>query len=80
MAAVYYNRMMKVITVKRIVRAVGRKSARKITFNSIRRDYFANETKWQFAIEAFLFGIIVIISTWPIFTVADALNQFLQRT
>ena len=50
------------------------------SFRQLSRSYFASEKRWEFVIEALLFGIIVAISTWPVFAAADALNQFLQRT
>jgi ABC-type uncharacterized transport system fused permease/ATPase subunit len=50
------------------------------SFRQLSRSYFASEKSWEFVIEALLFAIIVAISAWPIFTAADALNQFLQRT
>ncbi len=31
----------------------------------------------SFAVEALIFAIIAAISTWPIFSAAEALNQFL---
>jgi len=47
------------------------------SFRELTRSYFASEKSWEFAIEALLFAIITAISAWPIFSAADALNQFL---
>ena len=44
------------------------------SFRQLSRSYFAREKSWEFVIEALLFAIIVAISAWPIFAVADALN------
>jgi len=73
---------MSVITVKRTVirRSPNTRSATRRSFRELTRTYFASEKTWEFAIEALLFAIIVGISAWPIFVVADALNEFLQRT
>jgi hypothetical protein len=50
------------------------------SFRQLSRGYFASEKSLEFVIEALLFAIIVAISAWPVFAVADALNQLLQRT
>ena len=76
---------MSVITVKRTVIRPRRRSGNKISttrrsFRELTRSYFASEKRWEFAIEALFFAIIVAISAWPIFAAADALNEFLQRT
>ena len=73
---------MSVITVKRTVvrRSPNKKSATHRSFRELTRSYFASEKSWEFVIEALLFVIIAAISAWPIFVVADALNEFLQRT
>jgi len=77
--------IMSVIAVKRTVMRPRRRSGNKISttrrsFRELTRSYFASEKSWEFAIEALFFAIIVAISAWPIFAVADALNEFLQRT
>jgi hypothetical protein len=73
---------MSVITVKRTVirRSPKPRPATRRSFRELTRSYFASEKTWEFVIEALLFAIIVGISAWPIFVVADALNEFLQRT
>jgi hypothetical protein len=73
---------MKVITVKRTARNITRRKAStsRRSFRDLTRSYFASEKNWEFIIEALFFAIIVGISAWPIFVVADALNEFLQRT
>jgi hypothetical protein len=45
----------------------------------VSRSYFRRESSWQFAVEALLFAIIVVIAAWPIVNAAHALNEFLQR-
>jgi hypothetical protein len=50
------------------------------SFRAVTHKYFATEAIREFALEAFLFAIIVAISTWPIIAAANALNEFLQRT
>jgi hypothetical protein len=49
------------------------------SFREVSRSYFRRESSWQFAVEALLFAIIVVIAAWPIFNAAHALNEFLQR-
>ncbi len=72
---------MNVITVKRVIRRTPKKtSVVRRSFRELTRRFFAHEMKWQFVVEALLFAIIVVISAWPVFAVADALNRFLQQT
>ena len=68
---------MSVITVIR--RRPNTRPATRRSFRELSRSYFASEKTWEFVIEALLFAIIMAISAWPIFAVADALNEFLQR-
>jgi hypothetical protein len=70
---------MSVITVKRTVikRTSYRRSLVLRSFRGLTRSYFASEKSWEFAVEALLFAIIAAISVWPVFSAADALNQFL---
>jgi hypothetical protein len=49
-------------------------------FRAVTHKYFATEAIREFAVEAFLFAIIVAISAWPIIAAANALNEFLERT
>jgi hypothetical protein len=71
---------MSVITLKRTIRPKPKKSTTRRSFRELTRGYFAKEARWQFAIEALLFAIIVAISAWPIFNAANALNDFLHHT
>jgi hypothetical protein len=43
---------------------------------SIRKsgEEFRNESKWSFVIELFLFGLLVVISAWPMIHAAEALR------
>jgi len=50
------------------------------SFRGLTRNYFAHETRWQFAIEVLLFAIIAALSAWPIIAAVGALNEFLNRT
>jgi hypothetical protein len=71
---------MNVITVRRPAKRTSTQTSRALrSFRDLTRNYFAREGTWQFAIEALLFAIIVAISAWPIFSAANALNEFLQR-
>jgi len=69
---------MSVITVKRRVskRTPKEKSIRRGSLGELTRHYFARESRWQFAVEALLFAIILAISAWPILAAADALSKF----
>jgi hypothetical protein len=49
------------------------------SFRAMTRKYFATEAVWEFAIETFLFAIILAISAWPVVAAANALNEFFQR-
>jgi hypothetical protein len=73
---------MRVITIKRPLRRRSSKETSTIrrSFRELTRSYFANEQRLEFAIEALLFAVIVIISALPIFAAADALNQFFHNT
>jgi hypothetical protein len=72
---------MSVITVTRpLVRpTVYRRSLLLRSFRQVSRRYFLRERGWQFVIEALLFGIITIVSAWPIVNAVEALTHFLQR-
>jgi hypothetical protein len=41
------------------------------------RDFIANESHREFAIEALLFGILLGISSWPIAAAVGAIQKFL---
>ena len=72
---------MSVITVKRVIKRIPKQTSRiRRSFGGLARDYFAHESRWQFAIEALLFAILLAISAWPIFTAVEAVNELLQRT
>ena len=58
-------------------RTTGRSTSRR-SLRELTTKYFAHERKWQFIIEAVLFGVIVAISAWPIFAAAEALAKFVQ--
>ncbi|HEY6153997.1 MAG TPA: hypothetical protein VIW07_09685 [Candidatus Udaeobacter sp.] len=49
-------------------------------FRELARSYLTGERTVEFAIEALLFGIIVVISAWPMVAAAGALHEFLQQT
>jgi len=72
---------MSVITVKRVIKRTPKQISRiRPSFGELARDYFAHESRWQFAIEAFLFAILLAISVWPIFSAVNAVCELLQRT
>ncbi len=41
------------------------------------RDFFAKESQIEFALEAMLFGVLVVLSAWPIVAAAGAINKML---
>jgi hypothetical protein len=70
---------MRVITIQRTI-AKGQRSGTSTNRRSIRQiagDFFARENHWEFAIEAFIFGLLLAVSVWPIATAAGAIHQFL---
>jgi hypothetical protein len=72
---------MSVITVKRGIKRTPKQTSRiRRSFGDLARHYFAHESRWQFAIEALLFAILLAISAWPIFAAVDAICELLQRT
>jgi hypothetical protein len=75
------SQAMTTITVKRtiVIRTREQKSAARRSFRELARCYFASERSLEFALEALLFAIIVAISAWPVFAVANALSEFLQN-
>jgi hypothetical protein len=69
---------MRVIKIQRRVRK--RENGNRPGVGPFRRqfgDFFAKENRLEFAIEALLFGILLVISTWPIMAAAGAINEFL---
>ena len=46
-------------------------------FREFARDFFASENHWEFAIEALIFGALLVISAWPIVAAAVAITGFL---
>jgi len=72
---------MSVITVKRVIKRTPKQPSRtRRSFGELARHYFAHENRWQLAIEALLFAILLAISIWPIFTAVGAVCELLQRT
>ena len=47
------------------------------SMRQFRREFFAKESHLEFAIEALLFGVLLVISAWPIMAAAGAINEFL---
>jgi hypothetical protein len=68
---------MRVITIKRTIRRTG--AEKTLTGSQALRDsvrnFFANESHWEFIIEALLFGILLAVSAWPIIAVAVAITD-----
>jgi hypothetical protein len=70
-----------VITVKRVIKRIPKQPSRiRPSFGELARRYFAHESRWQFAIEALLFAILLAISVWPIFVAVGAVCEVLRRT
>lgn len=70
---------MRVIKIQRTIRKRN-DSTSQPAHRSVRqfgRDFFARENHLEFAIEALLFGVLVVISAWPIAAAAKAINQLL---
>jgi hypothetical protein len=69
---------MRVIEIRRNIRkqndptASARRSVRQFG-----HDFLARENHVEFALAALLFGVLVVISAWPIAVAAGAINQFL---
>jgi hypothetical protein len=61
-----------------IKRTTLNRSKGQLSFRAIARKYFATEAILEFAIEAFLFAIIVAVSAWPMIAAANALRDFLR--
>jgi hypothetical protein len=72
---------MSVIKVTRsVVRPTAyRRSLLLRSFRQASRVYFLRERGWQFVIELLLFAIITIVSAWPIYNAAAALNELLDH-
>jgi len=56
-----------------------RTSPARRSFRELARVYFAREHGVEFAVEALLFVIIVVVSAWPILAAAGALQEFFNR-
>jgi hypothetical protein len=70
---------MHVIKIQRSIRKRDKENS-PTTRRSIRhfgRDFFAKENHVEFAIEALLFGVLVVVSAWPIVAAAGAINELL---
>jgi uncharacterized membrane protein len=69
---------MRVIKIQRSIRK--RNDRRQASHRSIRdfgREFFAKENHVEFALEALLFGVLVVISAWPIAAAAGAIGDLL---
>jgi len=67
--------------VKRVIKRTPKQPSRiRPSFGEVARHYFAHESRWQFAVEALLFAILLAISAWPIIAAVDAIGELLQRT
>lgn len=65
---------MRVITISRVI------SRSKTTRRSIRqcaRDFFARENHLEFAIEALVFGAVLVICAWPLAAAAGVIGNLL---
>jgi hypothetical protein len=70
---------MRITRIQRIVRKqkANQTSRGCLSLLQFARDFFARENHLEFAIEALLFGVLIVISAWPIVAAADAINRFL---
>jgi hypothetical protein len=48
------------------------------SFRDLSREFLEREARCSFLIELLLFGLIVAISAWPLFTVSEALSQSMR--
>jgi uncharacterized membrane protein len=71
---------MRIITIKRTVftRERAKTSTNRRAIRQFARDFFATENHLEFAIEALLFAVLLVISAWPIVAAASAINDLLQ--
>lgn len=70
---------MRIIKIQRTIRKRN-DSARLPIHKSVRqfgRDFFKGENQLEFVIEALVFGVLVVISAWPIAAAAEAIKQLL---
>jgi hypothetical protein len=70
---------MRVIKIQRSIRKWNEQN-RQPSHRSIRdfgREFFAKENHIEFALEALLFGVLVMISAWPIAATAAAIGDLL---
>ncbi len=71
---------MSVITIKRNVfkRERAKTSSSRRSIRQFARDFFATENHLEFAIEALLFAVLLVISAGPIVAAASAISELLQ--
>ena len=70
---------MNVVRIQRSIRKASTGTG-SVTQRSIRRfgrEFFANESHIEFAIEALIFGVLVAASAWRMVAAAGAINQLL---
>jgi len=70
---------MRVIRIQRTI-VKGQRNRTSTDRRSIRRfarDFFATESRLEFAIEALIFALLLAVSVWPIATAAGAIHEFL---
>lgn len=48
------------------------------SFRDLSRHFLEREARCSFLIELLLFGLIVAISAWPLFTVSEALSKSIR--
>ena len=65
---------MRVIKIQRNIR---KRNGSAKSIRQFGRDFLVTENQVEFAIEALLFGILTVISAWPIAAAAEAINQLL---
>ncbi len=69
---------MRVITIKRTVSREKRARTTRGRFDlEFARDFFAGENHLEFAVEALLFGALLLLSAWPMVAAVGAINGLL---
>jgi hypothetical protein len=69
---------MRVITIKRNVSKEKRaRTTRRRFVLEFARDFFAGENHLEFAVEALLFGALLLLSAWPMVAAVGAINGLL---
>ena len=72
------NRIMKspyVVNVSRLKKR-GYPNQKRSSIRQIAQDYLARERLWEFVVELTLFGVLAIVSAWPMIHAVEVLRRF----